>query len=341
MATIREIAKLANTSIGTVSNYLNEPSVVAESTRKRIEEAIEFFDYHPKAAARSLKSRFTHRIGLVPLISSEDNRSENPGDNAFLELLAGINTVAAENKYDILLSAATNHADEMKTYQRLFGEGNVDGIILQGIQSEDERILFLKKKKFPFVAYGQSDLPMQYAYVDIDGGQGIIQAITYLKSLGHSRIAYITPSKSLMCTRQRWDGFTQGMAQNGLQIRDEYLIEGDFSEKSGYESTKTFMNLNTPPTAVLTSNDVCAFGVMRCLKEMNLIPGKDLSVIGFDNVSLSQHWQPQLTTIAQPFRKIGFLLMESLLDMIHGREQFPHKLVQPDLIIRESTGPVC
>ena len=340
MATIREIAKLANTSIGTVSNYLNEPSLVAESTRKRIEEAIEFFDYHPKAAARSLKSRFTHRIGLVPLISSEDNRSENPGDNAFLELLAGINTAAAENDYDILLSGATNRPDEMKTYQRLIGAGHVDGLIIQGIQSEDERLLFLKKKKFPFVAFGQSDLPMQYAYVDVDGGQGIVQAITHLKSLGHNRIAYITPSKSLMCTRQRWDGFITGMTQNELQINDEFILEGDFSEKSGYENTKTLLNLKTPPTAILTSNDVCAFGVMRCMKEMNLTPGKDVSVIGFDNVSLSQHWQPQLTTIAQPFRKIGFLLMESLLDMIHGREQFPHKLVQPDLIIRESTGPV-
>ena len=340
MATIREIAKRANTSIGTVSNYLNEPSLVAESTQKRIEEAIEFFDYHPKAAARSLKSRYTHRIGLVPLISSEDNRSENPGDNAFLELLAGINTAAAENKYDILLSGATNHSDEMKTYQRLFGEGNVDGIILQGIQSEDERILFLKKKKIPFVTYGQSDLPIQYAYVDVDGGQGIIQAITHLKSLGHKRIAFITPSKSLMCTRQRWDGFVKGMDQNNIQIKDEYVIEGDFSERSGYESTKVLMNLKTPPTAVLTSNDVCAFGVIRCLKEMNLIPGKDVSVVGFDNVSISKHWQPELTTIEQPFRKIGFLLMESLLNMIQGKEEYPHKLVQPELIIRESTGPV-
>lgn len=340
MATIREIAKRANTSIGTVSNYLNEPSLVAESTQKRIEEAIDFFDYHPKAAARSLKSRFTHRIGLVPLISSEDNRSENPGDNAFLELLAGINTAAAENDYDILLSGATNRSDEMKTYQRLIGAGHVDGLIIQGIQSEDERLLFLKKKKFPFVAFGQSDLPMQYAYVDVDGGQGIIQAITYLKSLGHNRIAYITPSKSLMCTRQRWDGFTEGMAQNELQINDEYILEGDFSEKSGFENTKILLNLKIPPTAILTSNDVCAFGVMRCLQEMNLIPGKDVSVVGFDNVSLSQHWQPGLTTIAQPFRKIGFLLMESLLEMIHGKEQFPHKLVQPDLILRESTGPV-
>lgn len=340
MATIREIAKRANTSIGTVSNYLNEPSLLAEPTRKRIEEAIEFFDYHPKAAARSLKSKYTHRIGLVPLISSEDNRSANPGDNAFLELLAGINTAAAENEYDILLSGATNRSDEMRTYQRLIGAGHVDGIIVQGIQSEDERLLFLKQKKFPFVAFGQSDLPMQYAYVDVDGGDGIIQAISYLKSLGHKRIAYITPSKSLMCTRQRWEGFTEGMTKNELLISDEYIIEGDFSERSGYESTKTLLNLSTPPTAILTSNDICAFGVMRYLKEANLTPGKDVSVVGFDNVSLAQHWQPGLTTIAQPFREIGFLLMESLLDMVYGREQFPHKLVKPNLVIRESTGPV-
>lgn len=340
MTTIREIAKNAEVSIGTVSNYLNDPSLVAEETRQRIEKVIRTLDYHPKAAARSLKSRLTHRIGLVPVVSPEDNRSADPGDNAFLELLAGLNTVAAENGFDILISAATNPAQEIKTYERVVGEAQIDGLVVMGINSQDERLKFLKEKKFPFVAYGQSDLAMQYPFVDVDGATGIASAIDYLAELGHSRIAYITPSPKLMCTRQRWEGFVRGMAHNNLPINNDYIIEGDFGEVSGIEGAERLLALPQPPTAILTSNDVCAFGAIRSIQSRGLKVGKDVSVIGFDDISLADHWQPALTTISQPFRKIGFSLMQAILSILSGENTNPQIMVESQLILRESTGPV-
>jgi LacI family transcriptional regulator len=338
MTTIREIAQTSNVSIGTVSNYLNDPSLVAEETRARIEGVIKQLDYHPKAAARSLKSRLTHRIGLVPIVSPEDNRSADPGDNAFLELLAGLNTVAAENCFDILISAATNGAQELKTYERIVGEAQIDGLVIMGIHSQDERLKFLKSKKFPFVAYGRSDLSMQYPFVDVDGASGIAAAIDYLAKLGHKRIAYITPSSSLMCTRQRWEGFVRGMNQNQLTIENDYIIEGDFGEISGINATERLLGLKEPPTAILTSNDICAFGAIRTLQARGIQVGKAVSVIGFDNISLADHWQPALTTISQPFRKIGFYLMQSILSILAGEDPNPQRMVEAQLIVRESTG---
>ncbi|HEX2978738.1 MAG TPA: LacI family DNA-binding transcriptional regulator [Anaerolineaceae bacterium] len=105
MTTIRDIAKKARVSVGTISNYLNNPEVVAEETRRVIQQTIDELGYHPSAAARSLKSGLTRRIGLVPLISVEDNHTLDPGDTAFLEFLSAVNTAAAENGYDVLLSA--------------------------------------------------------------------------------------------------------------------------------------------------------------------------------------------------------------------------------------------
>ena len=312
--------------------------MVKESTRKKIEEAIRHFDYHPKAAARSLKSKLTHRIGIVPVISSEDNRADDPGDDAFLELLAGINTIAAENGYDLLLSAVTSAENEMTILKRLIGEEQVDGMIIQGIRSGDERLLYMKKKKFPFVSYGQSDLPIQYPFVDVDGESGMIKAVRYLAELGHTRIAYITPPNSLMCTSQRWKGFVEGMRISALPIRDEFILEGDFSGKTGKIAGEKLLALDTPPTAILTSNDSCAFGLIQTLEKAGLKPGKDISVIGFDDVSLAAHWQPGLTTIAQPFRKIGFCLMKTLLEVIQGENSWPHVMLDPELIIRDSTG---
>ena len=340
MATIRDIASAAGVSVGTVSNYLNDPQLVAEETREKIHQKIKELDYHPHAAARSLKSRHTHRIGLVPIISPADNRGQYPGDNAFLELLAGLNTLAAENGYDILISAATNFNQELKTYERLIGEAQVDGLVIMGIQPQDERLEYLTTKKFPFVAYGRSDITLEYPYVDVDGAAGITTAIRYLAELGHKEIAYITPPKGLMCTRQRWEGYVRGMEENHLIINKEYVLEGGFSERAGQISTHLLMDLPNPPTAILTSNDICAFGAMRALQMRGFQSGKDISVIGFDDISLADHWHPSLTTISQPFREIGFSLMQSLVSIISGDNVLPQIVLDPKLVIRQSSGPL-
>ena len=174
--------------------------------------------------------------------------------------------------------------------------------------------------------------------MDVDGASGIASAIDYLTKLGHTRIAYITPSPNLMCTRQRWEGFVRGMDQNHLPINNDYVIEGDFGELSGIEGTEKLLALPQPPTAILTSNDVCAFGAIRTLQARGIQVGSQVSVIGFDDISLADHWQPTLTTISQPFRKIGFYLMQSILSILSGENPNPQRMVESRLIARESTG---
>ena len=338
MTTIRDIATAAGVSIGTVSNYLNDPQLVAEETREKIHIKILELDFHPSAAARSLKTRQTQRIGLVPIISPEDYRSTDPGDNAFQELLAGLNSIAAEKGYAVLITAAPNYAQELKTYERLIGEKQVDGVVLMGIRSQDERLQFLAQKKFPFVAYGRSDVMIDYPYVDVDGAAGIEMAIRHLAELGHHKIAFITPPKGLMCTQQRWEGFTRGMAECGHSINMDYIIEGDFNQRAGQLSTHLLLDLPEPPTAIITANDICAFGAMRALQNRGQQVGKDVSVIGFDDITLADHWQPSLTTIAQPFRKIGFTLMQALISVITAENVLPQTMVEPKLVIRQSTG---
>ncbi len=340
MTTIRDIAQAAGVSIGTVSNYLNDPAMVADETRERIAAVVKELDYHPRAAARSLKSRQTHRIGLVPIISTvDDNRSNDPGDNAFLELLAGLNTLATQNGFDILISGATNYDQELKTYERFVGEAQVDGLIIMGIHPQDERLKILKAKNFPFVAYGRSDLDFAYPFVDVDGASGIVEAVHHLADLGHRRIAYIVPPEDLMCASQRFEGFVKGMKEVSLGLREEYVIHGEFNEASGYSCTKELLDLPEPPTAILTTNDICAFGAIRALQERRLKVGKDISVIGFDDIALAEHWQPGLTTITQPVRKLGFYLMQTLFSVMNDPSVMPQTVVPTKLVVRQTTGP--
>lgn len=338
MTTIREIATSAGVSIGTVSNYLNDPKLVAPETRKKIEAKIREANYHPKAAARSLKSRQTKRVGLVRIISPEDYRSTDPGDNAFLELLAGINSMVAENGYDLLISAAKNEAEELKTYARLVGTGQVDGLVVMGIGRTDPRLPFLQEKKIPFVAYGRAEQDTNYPYVDVDGAAGIAKAMKYLSDLGHRRIAYITPPQSLMCTQQRLEGYWRGLAENQLQPEEAYVLEGAFSQRSGQTLAHKLLDLPEPPTAILTASDVCALGAIRAIHDRGLVVGKQISVVGFDDISLAGMVHPSLTTLSQPFRRIGFELMQSLFSVISGENAMPQTILSPELVVRQSTG---
>jgi len=339
MATIRDIARRAGVSIGSVSNYLNNPDVVSEETREAIRQAIHELGYHPRAAARSLKSNQTRCIGLVPFISPEENRSLEPSDNAFLEFLAAVNTTAAEQGYGVLLYAATSQAEELPIYERLVGEKQVDGLILMGTRPVDPRIEFLNRQQFPFVSFGRSQGDLDHAYVDVDGARGTADAVKHLAQLGHCRIGYIAPPNGLMCAVHRWEGFCRAMADYNLAIEDELVVEGGFSEKSGQVAMHLLLDLPHPPTAVIAANDLCAFGAMRALQMRGLVAGQDISIVGFDDIRLATHWYPSLTTVSQPFRRIGFIATQMLIDIIAGKEVEQHIIVEPRLIIRHSTGP--
>jgi len=340
MTTIRDIARRAGVSIGSVSNYLNNPEMVGKETREAIRRAIDEMGYHPHAAARSLKSNQTHRIGLVPLISPEENRSLEPSDNAFLEFLAAVNTTAAEQGYGVLLYAATSQADELPIYERLVGERQVDGLILMGTRSVDPRIEFLTERQFPFVSFGRTQNSEDHAYVDVDGAKGIADAVGHLTQLGHRRIAYISPRGDLMCAIHRWEGFRSAIAEHNLPVEDELVVEGGFTEESGQIAMHLLLDLPHPPTAAIAANDLCAFGAMRALQMRGLVAGQDFSIVGFDDIRLASHWYPSLTTVSQPFRRIGSIAAQMLIDTITGKEVQHHIVLEPKLVVRRSTGPV-
>jgi DNA-binding LacI/PurR family transcriptional regulator len=263
----------------------------------------------------------------------------DPGDTAFLDFLSAVNTAAAENGYDLLLSAAISTRQETRIYERLIGEMQVDGIILMGVRAEDPRINLLCERNFPFITFGRTAGQQDHAYVDIDGTRGIELAVQHLVDLGHTRLAYLQPPRGLMLSKQRWLGYRQAMAQNELKLIEDYIISCNFRESAASEAMEQLLSLPVPPTAVIAPNDITAFGTMQALKQHGLQPGVDVSVIGFDDIKLAAHWQPALTTIAQPFRRIGFEVVSALVGMITRKEARPQIQIEPALVVRQSTGP--
>lgn len=337
MTTIKDIARVAKVSVGTVSNFLNSPDLLAADTKTRIQNAINDLSYFPKAAARNLKSKRTRRIGIVPVIDPSDNKSVEPSDITFLEFLSAINTVATENNYAVLMAASLQNGDEMEVYRQLVGEGQVDGIILSGTRRDDPRLLFLDDQHFPYVAFGRSNVG-KGIQVDVDGAAGIELAVDHLVGLGHETIAFITPPEGLMCTKDRVAGFYRAIEKNKLKIPENYIISGGFQERSGKESMHQLLDLSDPPSAVITANDICAFGAINACEERGLRAGKDISIVGFDDIRMASHWLPPLTTVSQPYRDIGFKTCELLIDLIQGKDLQREYIFEPKLKIRRSTG---
>lgn len=339
MPTIRDVARQANVSVGTVSNVLNGSSLVKEETRQRVLAAIEALDFHPTAAARSLSTQRTNTLGMIRS-ELRPNRNRIESDPMMLDLIDGITGAAIESSIGLTFWTIPAGRREMELYKRLVSSRQIDGLILFALRENDPRIAYLQEQAFPFVTFGRLDPQEEYNWVDLDSAYGIELAVHHLIELGHRRIAYISPPHEQYLTRQRWEGFQRAMNAAGLRIDPHLIFEGDFSEKSGQVAAHVFLDHTPPPTAIVCSNDRMAFGAMRAIQARGLVVGKDVSVVGFDDVAMARFSHPPLTTVSQPFQEIGQALFKLLVTIINREpvDGLGGTLFKPELVVRQSTG---
>jgi DNA-binding LacI/PurR family transcriptional regulator len=339
MTTIRDVARHAQVSVGTVSNVLNDSPLVREETRDRVLAAIRMLKYHPKAAARSLTTQRTNTIGMVRTELRPGHPLVEP-DPFIFDLIDGVSNAAIESGTGLTFWTIPVGPSEMALYQRVVLGQQVDGLILFALRHHDPRIAFLKEIEFPFVVFGHDGLDGHLHWVDVDGTYGIELAVNHLAELGHRRIGYLAPPGEQYLAEQRWAGFVNGMHAHGNSVDENLVYEGDFTEHSGEAGAQILLAQIRPPTAIVCNNDRMAFGAMRAIQSHGLRVGQDVSVVGFDDITLAQFYHPPLTTIRQPIREIGQLLFELLQTIIAGEPAgtLSRTLVKPSLQVRQSTG---
>jgi LacI family transcriptional regulator len=339
MATIRDVAQYAKVSVGTVSNVLNGSSLVKEETRQRVLAAIQVLEFHPTAAARSLSTQRTNTIGMIRSeLRPQQNRVET--DPIVLDLIDGITNAAMESSIGLTFWTIPVGWREMELYKRLVNSRQIDGLILFALRENDPRIAFLQEQSFPFVTFGRLDPQESTNWVDLDSAYGIELAVHHLIELGHRHIGYISPPHEQYLARQRWEGFVRGMNAANLPLDPLLTYEGDFSEKSGQLGTHFFLDQPQPPTAIVCNNDRMAFGAIRAIQARGLVVGRDVSVVGFDDIPLARYSHPALTTLSQPIQEIGKALF-NLLSVQINREAVDGlgaKLFMPELFVRQTTG---
>lgn len=339
MSTIRDVARHANVSTGTVSNVLNGSPLVKEETRRRVMAAIEELGFHPTAAARSLSTQRTNTIGLIRTeLRPHSHHIET--DPIVLDLIDGIADAAVDSSIGLTFWTIPVGPQEMELYKRLVSSRQIDGLIIFALRQNDPRVTYLQDQGFPFVSFGRLDPQEGHNWIDVDGAAGIELAVRHVAELGHQRIGYLSPPNEQYLTRQRWDGFVRGMDAAKLPIQRALVYEGDFSEQSGQLGTHYFLDQAQPPTAIICNNDRMAFGAMRAIQARGLTVGKDISVVGFDDIPLARYSHPPLTTLSQPIHEIGKMLFSLLMSLINREplESRGDRLLTPELQVRQSTG---
>jgi LacI family transcriptional regulator len=333
--TLKDLAAELELSITTVSRALAGYDDVAEATRRRVLEAAEKTGYVPDVTARRLQKGRTDTIGFV--IPTFGPRFSDP---YFSELLAGIGNEAARHDFDLLVSTQPpNTPQEQAVYRRLAEGRLVDGLLVVRTRVEDPRITYLAEIGFPFVAFGRSDLDVDFPYVDEDGRRGLELVTQHVLDQGHRCLAFIAAPGDLMFCVYRRAGLEATLERNDLALASEYCIAGDLTQRGGFAAMKQLLDLPSPPTAVIACNDLMALGAISAAHKRGLIVGRDLVITGFDDIPLAEHSHPPLTTVRQPIYSIGRQICSMLIQLIRNEELAErHVLLQPELIIRESSG---
>jgi len=323
---IKEVATAAKVSVATVSRTLAMPDVVLPETRQRVQEAIRRLGYTPNVQARNLRTARTNVIvALVPDIS-------NP---FFAEVIRGIEQVALQNRYSVLLGDTQYNRAREQVYADLVSARQADGLIT--LLPHIPQVTTTGPLPIVNACEYVTDPAVTSVYVDNVAGARV--AVEYLLTLGHKGIASIAGPMSSPIGVDRDRGYAAALTAAGIKRNRKLTVEGDFSAEAGIRCMEYLFAGGAPFTAVFCSNDEMAIGALRAIKSRGLRVPEDISVVGFDDIRFARYSDPPLTTIAQPMGDIGREAATLLIEILKDADVPPRKRILPtQLVVRGSAA---
>lgn len=312
MVTIKDIARECNVSTATVSKALNGYEDIGSDTVERIRKTAQEMHYRPNSAARMLKTNISHNIGVVFLEATESGI----GHEYFSKILNSAKDEAEHLGYDITFISKTignSSFVEHCKYRRC------DGVLVVSVGDfMDPAVTELIRSSFPTVVIDYTF--NNHSSILSDNVEGSYSLTKYLIENGHRRIGMIHGERTSV-TEKRISGFYKACQEYGIEIKDDYVLEGRYhSPEAAAEATHQLMTLKEKPTAIMYSDDFAAIGGMNVLEEMGISIPEDVSVTGYDGITLSQVMRPKLTTWYQDTDKIGRASARKLVENIENRK---------------------
>lgn len=331
-----DIAYRAGVSQSTVSRALRNSPLVNKETRERIQAIAKELNYKVDKNASNLRMQNSKTIALLLF---EDPTSDDSLINPFfLSMLGSITKATAIAGYDLLVSFQQMHADWHADYE---DSNKADGIILLGYGDYEDyksKLTQLLEQGTHFVRWGAQTKDLAVVSVGCSNIDGGYQITKYLLGLGRKRLAFLGGADS-SCPEfwDRYRGHCQALKEQGIDVDDTMQIDAITTEESGYEAACKLIDMNKPFDAIFAASDLIAIGAIRALKENYIRVPKDVAVVGFDNIATASSVSPPLTTMKQDTVKAGEILVDSLLNMVEGKEVHSVQM-KTELVVRKSCG---
>ena len=329
--TIKDVAREAGVSVATVSRVLNGSANVSEASSKLVHETVKRLGYSPNFLGRNLRKKETNVI-LVIMPTSEHS--------LYGTIISGMQEYAGKLGYDIISAAYNNVADNEERQLNMLFNRTVDGAVLLGTSMSAQKLNELAQN-YNIALCCEGVEGADVLTVAVDDEQAGYDAAKVLIGLGHKKIGLICVDSTNVSSRKRENGYLRALRDSGLEVKDEYIWRGSYEAHNGADAMEHFMSLDDKPTAVFAVSDLLAVAACKKAQSLGLAVGKDISVMGFDNISMCEMFTPTLSTVSQPCRKMGEFVARKLIENI-GTDNKDAKFyyMGHDIILRESTGKI-
>ena len=326
---LRDVAKAAKVSVGTVSNVLNRPEVVAPETLARVQGTIKDLGFVPNGFARHLRSGNSRTLGLiVPDVA-------NP---FFTEVARGVEDAASKRDYAVFLCNSDESATKEDRYINILIEQQVRGVLITPTDVKSDRLDAMRERGIAVTLVDREIKGRKQCSVSVDDIHGGQLGIEYLTGLGHTNIAWVCGPDSIPQVADRGAGVAKAAKFAGATV--ETIRVSLMNTTQGEEAAKKILALKTIPTAIFCANDLLALGVMRTLRENKLRIPEQVSVLGYDDIEFAASAAVPLSSISQPAYQMGVTAADLLLNECEEAETHEHQQIrfQPQLVERASTG---
>lgn len=310
MITIKDVARLAEVSISTVSRVINDSKPVSPEVRKRVLKVIEETGYKPNDVARSLVTRRSYLIGVIV---------NNLAQSYVADIVRGIEEIGKMYGYDILLCSSYGSKETQEKYLQLLDRKQAEGLFLVGSKFDDEIIKLAKSFNKPCVFFTR-DVREKINHITIDCKSAVYEITKYLFEEGHRRIAYISDFEDRTTVEnEKIEGYLKAIEDAEMDYSKVYIVGGN-KHNQAYELGKSIIDEVKDFTACVCSTDEIAIGILDSFLDNGIKVPEDVSVIGFGNIREGKFVRPEITTIGEPYYDVGAVGMRMLIKMIKGEK---------------------
>ena len=335
-AKLKAVAERLNLSQSTVSRALNDYRDIALDTKRLVREAANELGYVPNKHARRLASGKSETMAyVVPWRDGQLAKS-------FLsELIAGMSGALSVHGWDLAVLAPQSTDEEVGMFKRIARTRHISGLVISRTFHDDERFEILRRLKVPFVAHGRSSGSGDAAWLDVDNERAFSQMTQHLVELGHRSIAHIAGPQIYNFAVQRAHGWRRGLREAGIVPAHDWLQPTELNAEGGKSAMQKLLALKHPPSGVCCVSDFVAIGAMQAIREAGFVPGREVSLIGYDGLEIGAWLEPPLTTMSQPLQSAGCRLAEMLIDIVDGARTpgQSQELFHASLVRRGTAGP--